>query len=395
MSKPKSILWDVIVIGAGPAGSSAAYDIAAAGKSVLLLEKRQMPRNKLCGGALSEVALSYLRFPIPKELENWQCYGARVHFGKWVTSSKLEDRIAVLVTRRRLDHFLAQKAEEKGAELLFEPALSLKTDANRVKVITAKRTYHGKLVIVAAGSSSRYISHVRRPDNEDEKALCLEQSYPRLDPDPYSDLEGLIDIYFGVGEFGYGWVFHHGEYYSIGIGGLLSRMKNPKDLMKQFWIQRGFPEQDFNPSGHMLPCGGIKRVLFGNRVMLTGDSAGFVDPFYGEGIAYAIRSGQIAAEVALSAIKKSDFSNNMLQQYAQKCKREFDVNLWYSLQLTRIMHWKPNTFLHLLSSDQKILKKYLLVPKGDISYFRYLSWLIPQVPWLYSKSLLKSKIAKR
>lgn len=383
--------WDVIVIGAGPSGSSAAYDLATAGLRVLLLEKREMPRDKLCGGAVSAVARSFLRFTIPPEYEEWQCYGARVHYGEWTISMKLRERIAILVTRRHFDHFLVTQAQTKGTHLRYEKVLSVKVDTDDgVLVETEERTHRGKMAIIAAGASSNLIASVRRQDRNHEKAIGLEQDFPVMTPDPYADLEGLIDIYFGVGEFGYGWVFHHGKYYNVGVGGLLSKMKDPKDIMRRFWIDRGFPPEEFNPKGHMIPCGGLQRVLTSKRLLLAGDSAGFVDPFYGEGIAYAIRSGQIAASVAADAVRNNDYSRRTLRVYERLCRREFQANLWYSLQLTRIMHWMPAVFLRLLSSDPDVLQKYLLVPLGELSYFRYLTWLLPRVPSFLLKSFFKS-----
>ena len=394
MIQANSNFWDVIVIGAGPAGSSAAYDLASEGLHVLLLEKYEMPRDKLCGGALSELSSSYLRFSIPKEYENCECYGARINYNNWSTTATLNQRVAILVTRRNFDYYLVQQAKSKGAVLRYEQAVSLNVNTNYVSVKTEQDIYCGKLSIIATGATSKLTTYVRQQDRKNEKGFCLAQDYPTMEQDPFSSIEGLTDIYFNIGEFGYGWVFHHRHYYSIGIGALLSNIKNPKKLMRQFWNERGFPMEDYNPKGHMIPCGGINRTLTAKRLLLAGDTAGFVDPFSGEGIAYAIRSGQLAAFVAIDSVKNNDFSHNKLYKYEELCRKEIHVNLWYSLQLTRLMHWKPNIFLRLMSSESQILKKYLYIPKGELSYFRYITWLLPRIPMFLSKILFNTKNEK-
>ena len=144
----------------------------------------------------------------------------------------------------------------------------------------------------------------------------------------------------------------------------------------------------------MIPCGGLRRVLAADRLLLAGDAAGFADPFYGEGLAYAIRSGQIAASVAVESVKDDDFSRQRLSAFELMCKDEFSDNLWYSLQLTRLMCWKPGVFLRLMSSDPEVLRKYLSVPRGELSYFSFMAWLLPRVPWFLIKSLFRGNNAK-
>lgn len=387
--------WDVIIVGAGPSGSSAAYDLAEMGYKVLILEKNELPRNKLCGGALSEVARSYLRFPIPEAYDDWQCYGARVHFGKRVVDAKLNERIATLVTRRTFDKYLVDMALKIGAHIKCDRVINIdvKDEKAIVKTTNGMRV-SSKVVIVASGALSGLCRHVRHNDSLDETGFCLEQNYPIMKPDPYSDLDGLIDIYFGVGRFGYGWVFHHGSYYSIGVGGLRSLMDNPKEIMKKFWLDRGFPAKDFDPKGASIPCGGIRRELVNDRLILVGDAAGFVDPFYGEGIQYAIRSGQLGAETAANALKHNVFSKELLRNYELKCDHEFKKNLKYSLFLTRLSHNLPSVFIRLLASNVNVLRKNLLVPKGELSYFKYLQWFLPRSPWYFMKSIFNDLARK-
>lgn len=355
---------------------------------MLVLERSRMPRVKPCGGAVSTRAASYLEFGIPDELIDSHSFGARVHFDRWDVEVTLPDRVAVLVTRSQFDHWLLKMALEAGAEARFEGVDGLLFDDETVTARTASGRYKARLVIIASGAGSRLIRQVRRPDNQDEVGFCLEQDYPRMDPDPYGNHDNVTDIYFGVARFGYGWVFHHGSYYSVGIGGLRSRLRRPMDVMRRFWVKRGFPVRDLRPRGCLIPCGGIKRRLVGARAMLVGDAAGFVDPFSGEGIAYAIRSGQLAAEAAETALGAGDFSARGLSTYAEKCRAEFDRGLGHALVAAKLMHRYPWIFVRFLASDPMVLGKYLAVPQGKLSYRGFLAWLLARSPAVATKQLL-------
>jgi len=134
------------------------------------------------------------------------------------------------------------------------------------------------------------------------------------------------------------------------------------------------------PRGHFIPFGGIKRRLCTDRIILAGDAAGFVDPFYGEGLAYAIRSGQIAAETALTAAQGRGSPRASLVQYERRTYEAFGKNLRYALLLTRLAHRWPSVFFRMLSSDQQVLQHYVLVPAMKVSYRRYVQWLLMRTP---------------
>jgi flavin-dependent dehydrogenase len=153
-----------------------------------------------------------------------------------------------------------------------------------------------RAAVLAHGAAGVLGGVVRPQDGPDASGLCIEHRFPVKTPDPYADLAGLIDIHFGICRFGYGWVFHHGRYYSVGIGGLRSRLRDPIGVFRSFGTMMGFEAGQVRLRGHLIPCGGIPRRVVAPRILLAGDAAGHVDALYGEGIAFAIRSGQLAAE---------------------------------------------------------------------------------------------------
>jgi flavin-dependent dehydrogenase len=138
---------------------------------------------------------------------------------------------------------------------------------------------------------------------------------------------------------------------------------------------------DHRQKGHVIPVGGIRRTLSNGRVLLAGDAAGFMDSFTGEGIAYAIRSGQIAVE-AISKVLSQGGARRLPGDYEATCERESGSNLRYSLLLARLMHRFPGVFFKLLAGNQDVIDNFARVATGRWGYKRYLRWLLPRL-WKY------------
>jgi geranylgeranyl reductase family protein len=347
---------------------------------VVLFEREEMPRRKPCGGALSMRAMHWLDFPLPEALVDAGVFGARVRFGAHRVEAKLDERVAVLVTRSRFDQFLLSRAQDCGAQVVWKEVTSIEAGRERAVISTEDDECAARCVILCEGAADALSRIVRRPDRPDERGFCVEADVPVAKPETRASTVGLIDLYFDVVEHGYAWVFDHGSYRSVGVGGLYSCFQSPLATFRKFLSQRGFAAETIEPTGHFIPCGGIERRLCSDRVLLAGDAAGFVDSFLGEGLAYAIRSGQLAAEVALLAARQDDFSSSRLALYDRRCRREFGRNLRHSLLFTRMMHAWPSLFLRMLASDEEILRKYLLVPSAKMSYRQYMAWLVARVP---------------
>ncbi len=388
---PNATSYDFAVIGAGPAGSSAARRLAKTGAEVALFERSRMPRRKPCGGALSERGIRYLDFSLPEPLVERHIYGARVHYGSDAVEAKLNQRVAVLVNRSEFDLLLLSEAEESGARVIWDEVVSIAQEPDHLALETRSGRTRAKCAIVCEGASRKLSRLAARGNRADEQGFCMEAEIPVPKPDKYSDLQGLIDVYFGVARCGYGWVFHHGSYYSVGVGGLCSAFGDPVSAFRGFLEEREIALGECRPAGQFIPRGGIRRALFSERLLLAGDAAGFVDPFYGEGIAYAIRSGQLAAETALTAYGANDFSRSRLSQYEAMCRQEFDGSLRPALLLARLAHRWPDVFLRMLVSDEEVLKKYLLVVSERISYGQYINWVMPRSLIFWLRSSMEGK----
>ena len=192
--------------------------------------------------------------------------------------------------------------------------------------------------------------------------------------------EGRVQIDFDVAYRGYGWVFPHRGYYSVGIGGMRGRIANPTQLLKGFLARHGFDGTRRKFRGHFIPAGGIRRTITSDRVLLVGDAAGFVDSFVGEGIGYAILSGKLAAETIQEALKEGNLSREVLASYQENCDAHFGERLRYAYFLAMVLHSLPGVFLRVLATHQEVVQKLLRVGMWEISYRDFLVWLLAKTP---------------
>lgn len=352
-----------------------------------------MPRAKPCGGALSERAISWLDLPVPPALVDAEVFGARVHFSEACAEVRLDRRVAVLVTRSRFDHFLVQKAEEAGARTVWAEVKAVDARPGEVRLTTSVGDFSAACAILAEGAQQRLSRAVRPPDAPGARGFCIQADAPVPPGDPYAHLRGVVDLHFGLVGRGYGWVFHHGSYYSVGVGGMCDRLSDPLGMLRRFVADRQIDLCGVRPRGHYVPCGGTRRTLVADRLLLAGDAGGWVDPFQGEGLAYALRSGQLAADAALDAAARGDLSRQALEPYEAACRRDFGRDLEAALRLARIAWRWPLLFIRALAAEEEVLARYLRVETGEVSYRDFLWWILRQAPRLWVDRRTQSRVA--
>ncbi|MFI7577376.1 geranylgeranyl reductase family protein [Micromonospora sp. NPDC049497] len=328
---------DVIVVGAGPGGSATAYHLARHGVRVLLLEKTEFPREKVCGDGLTPRATRQLiRMGVDTSPEaGWlQNRGLRVIGGgvrlelDWPDLASYPN-YGLVRTRLDFDDLLAQRALAAGAKLrtsvnVMGPVL----DADdRVIGVTAEvgpdkepATFHAPLVVAADGVSGRFPLALGLAKREDRPIGVAVRRYYRCEAkhdDNY--LESWLELRGRDSDAllpGYGWIFGLGDgRVNVGLGVLNSSSAFGKTNYRRLltdWLANTPPEwgmtDETNAEGPILGAAlpmGFNRVPHYTRgVMLVGDSGGMVNPFNGEGIAYAMESGELAAEIAVQALAR-------------------------------------------------------------------------------------------
>jgi geranylgeranyl reductase family protein len=355
---------DVIVVGAGPGGSATAYYLARAGLDVLLLEKAAFPREKVCGDGLTPRATKQLiQLGIDTSAEaGWlQNKGLRIRGGGVVLELKWPDLASYPdygLVRQRLDfdELLARTAQKAGARLqeLTEVTGPILNDDGRVAGVTARRvppddgtrrsrdrhdgdevTYRAPLVVAADGNSARLALSLglkKRDDRPMGVAVRRYYTSPRHDDDW---LESHLELRQGDRLLpGYGWIFGMGDG-TVNVGcGLLNTSEAFKgtDYRKLLdeWVSGmpaawgwGFTEAEATSPvrGSALPMGFNRQPAYSRGVLLVGDAAGAVNPFNGEGIAYAMETGQLAAEIAVQFLARDD--ERLLHTYPSELKARY------------------------------------------------------------------------
>jgi len=326
---------DVIVVGAGPAGSTTAFYLAQAGLDVLLLEKSRFPREKVCGDGLTPRgvrALVAMGISVGEE-DGWvRNKGLRVIGAgqrmelPWPELSSYPG-YGLVRPRTDLDQMLARRAEQAGARLLEGVTVTgpVRDDrTGRITGVTAKaadgageRTYRARVVVAADGNSSRLSVSMGLRKRDDRPLGVAVRTYyrsPRHDDDY---LESWLDLWDGDRLLpGYGWIFGMGDGTSnVGLGLMnTSAAFGHTDYhgLLHKWLagmpaEWGFTEENRTEPirGAALPMGFNRTPHYYQGLLLVGDAGGMVNPFNGEGIAYAMESGEILARTVAQALARA------------------------------------------------------------------------------------------
>jgi geranylgeranyl reductase family protein len=325
---------DVIVVGAGPGGSATAQALAQAGLDVLLLEKTAFPREKVCGDGLTPRAVkSLVEMGIDTSEANGfiRNRGLRIIGGEHTLELPWPELATypgygLVRTREGFDELLARAAQKAGARLHEQTAVTGPVVENgRVVGVTARTpdraevTFRAPVTVACDGSSARLalaLGITKRDDRPMGVAVRRYFTSPRHDDDM---LESWLELRAPNGDLlpGYGWVFGVGDGTSnVGLGILNTtkawRDTDYKKLMAR-WTASMPAEWQYDEEhatgpirGAALPMGFNRQPHYRDGLLLVGDAAGAVNPFNGEGIAYAMESGRMAAEVVAQALSRPE-----------------------------------------------------------------------------------------
>ena len=388
LTLPDVKVYDTLVVGMGPAGATAAYQLSRAGLSVLGLDKATHPRYKVCGGGLS-VRIDRILEDDYKSVVEHTIYGIQFSFrGADPFFLDSSSPIAYMVMRDRFDHFLVQKTRRVGTEVHEgEQVTCCRQLPGGIEVTTDRGQYLTKVLIGADGANS-LVAQQLFPGRKSRRMATLESEIPIGSAPHYPGTgRALIDI--GATPAGYAWIFPKQERLSIGVGNLRGGLASPKKIFDRFVRdEKGLtPWKVPQPIGHPLPLfsehseANRESVgLVSGRALLVGDAGHLVDPLFGEGIYYAIRSGQLAAESILNQVNDRRRS---LGDYEEAVRREIYAEFRVASRMAHIVYSFPRLCHRLLPRYQHIVMLYYDVLRGSETY---------QTFFVRAKSVVKSSL---
>jgi geranylgeranyl reductase family protein len=367
--------YDVIVAGAGPAGSTAARLLAERGASVLLLDKQRFPRDKPCGGGVTMRAASAQDIDLSPVTEQ-TIYGARfsLRLGESF-DRRFRAPLTYMTQRRRLDAYLAERAAEAGADFHDgDPVRELDVTSNTgVRVATAHDTHTARVLIGADGANG-LVGRTLGLRRQYEEAVALEGNidYPNGIPEDWREFVGL-DLGGLAG--GYGWVFPKGDHLNVGVGawkyaGFTLRPKLA-DLCRRY----GFNADALtNVRGYHLPVRIAGSPIARGPVAVAGDAAGLVDPLTGEGIYMAFESGRLAAHEAMRVLagEATDMTG-----YQRAVDRKLQTELTVSRKLQELFNFAPPPYLLMMRHSEKFWLLFAHILRGELTYLDFTRMIGP------------------
>ena len=286
--------FDVAIVGAGPAGSLAAYQLATAGTRVLLVDKATFPRDKPCGGGVTGRAARLLPFSIDPVVEDvvdrMEC---RLNYGSHFTR-RARGPLAYMTQRRRLDHLLLQRAAEAGADVRE----GVKVSDVREGALTVDGAEIGARIVIGADGCNGMSAKALGLAREITHGVALEANYPY---DARFAHAMVLEITAVKG--GYAWIFPKGDHINLGVGG--DESEGPKlrahlqRLCDAYEVDADAAE---DTRGYRLPMRRAGSTLARGSTAVIGDAAGLVDPFSGDGMYEAFYSAKLVADASLELL---------------------------------------------------------------------------------------------
>jgi geranylgeranyl reductase family protein len=365
----ESSTYDVIIVGAGPAGALLAYLLASRNARVLLIDKRHLPREKPCGGALTPRALTLLPFDIGEVVEEYAYSVEAFVNGKPAFVTHRDRPLITMVMRSRLDHFLAVKAVRAGATL--EDGVNFKAfhpSGDGLNIHTSEGIFKGRLLVGADGVNSRVARALglkvrRHVMNAVEGEIYYPDSVlPRI-------FQNTAHFDFGLIPEGYGWIFPKRDHLSVGVLSASRRVKRLKPYFNAYLAAKNI-HASANVKyfmAHLIPVSPDKRnILATEKGLLVGDAAGFADPITGEGMTCAFKGAHIASRVIMVALRSG---NKRLEAYTPILRKEMGHDLNFAKRFAYILYKCPRFSAHIISAHGTSLGDlHMGVIQGERSY---------------------------
>ncbi|MFD8993237.1 geranylgeranyl reductase family protein [Streptomyces abikoensis] len=366
-------VWDVVVVGAGPAGASAARAAASEGRRVLLLEKAELPRYKTCGGGIIGPSRDALPPGFELPLRD------RVHAvtfslnGRMTRTRRSKRMLFGLINRPEFDAALVESAKAAGAEVRTGVTVSrveqhgpAVPDRRTVALVLGDgSTVLARAVVGADGSAGRIGAHVGVKLEQVDLGREAEIPVPATVAE---DWAGRVLIDWGPIPGSYGWVFPKGDTLTVGVISARGEGAATKRYLEDFIARLGLA--GFEPSissGHLTRCRADDSPLSRGRVLVCGDAAGLLEPWTREGISFALRSGRLAGEWAVRIAEAQDAVDARRQalNYAFAIKAGLGVEMGVGRRMLALFERRPGLIHAAVTGFRPAWRAFARITRGS------------------------------
>ncbi len=287
-------MFDVVIIGAGPAGTAAAFDLLVKGLKVLVLDKYEFPRKKACAGGITPKAYHLFKYDISSLIKR-ECRSVKINSpDKKSFYIKDKNTLCYMVKREDLDLFSFNRVMEKGVDFqVVKKIESIIQTPSFVEINTRGQVIKALYLIGADGANStvrRLVFKSRFYKNQ----FALEADVRMDRPDRYQ-----MEFDFSRSKNGYYWIFPKDDHVNIGVYSVDSNVGLQTKQLFEYADQRLYSTRLESIKGYPVCTRGFNYKSDSNRILLAGDAAGLAEPLLGEGIYFAVKSGQMAARAIL------------------------------------------------------------------------------------------------
>jgi len=360
-------MYDVIIVGGGPAGAAAASKLTKAGQKVVVLEKEKLPRSKACGGGVPASVAAEFGIDFTPVIDMWVRNVEFRYRDRYIRHARLPSGAMTMVRRAPFDSFLLSHSGVEVKEGLR--VLSLREESESVKVLGEDRNgrpqqLHGRYVLLACGGKESAFSDYFQDSDAVKRsyAIAVVDQVHTVQSSEGGGSEPTAVFEFGSIPGGYLWIFPKADHLSAGAGmfrgGRCNLVRAIKGCLQSRGSGTAVPEHlSLKGSPVLMPHS--KRSLRRGRVMRIGEAAGCVDPMIGEGIRYAVKSGMLAADSIICRRPES---------YEKSVRRTILHDLKWAYYLSRLFYGFPHAAFIFGVRNPFILNSLVKVLTGRGSY---------------------------
>jgi len=358
-------IYDVIVVGAGPAGATLAYELARKGIAVLLLEEERLPRYKCCAGGVTSKAARLLDFDISEIAED-EIHRASFSFNLRSPYLGQYDRpLIYTVMRDVFDYSLVMRARRLGADLIDgQKVKRIDASADCIEVSRADNIFRSRLVVGADGA---YSVVARELDmGKGIEYLVAIESEMIVAEEKLAEWKSQIRIDLGYIPGGYAWVFPKRDHLSVGVGCQASKARELRRRHQRFLDSLGLGSYTITrSSSQLIPTRTRGRLVWQNEALLVGDAAGLADPLTGEGIHNAIKSAQLATP----AIERRLLDGkDGLRDYQEAVDSEIISELRLAHTVSKFFTRSPHLAFGMLNQGNELWRALCDLMLGETNY---------------------------